>query len=375
MTRRTSLTATPAKAVMGKKALIAMSGGVDSSVAAFLTKQAGYDCIGVTMKLFQTEDIGVSRAKTCCSLDDVEDARSVARRLGIPYYVFNFSRDFKAQVIERFVAAYESGATPNPCIDCNRYLKFERLFQRARELGCEAIVTGHYARIEKQNGRYILKKALDKSKDQSYVLYMLTQEQLAHIRFPLGALSKSEVRRIAEAQGFCNSEKPDSQDICFISDGDYVAFFEQYTGKPYPTGDILDLSGQVIGQHRGAVRYTAGQRKGLGLALNKPVYVCRKDMTANTVTVGPEQSLYSQELWADDVNWIATDHLSGPMRVYAKIRYRQTEQPSTVYPDKSGKIRLLFDKPQRAVTAGQAAVLYNGDIVVGGGTILKTVQF
>jgi tRNA-specific 2-thiouridylase len=188
-------------------------------------------------------------------------------------------------------------------------------------------------------------------------------------------LGKLEVRSIAEAQGFCNSEKPDSQDICFISDGDYVAFFEQYTGKPYPTGDILDLSGQVIGQHRGAVRYTAGQRKGLGLALNKPVYVCRKDMTANTVTVGPEQSLYSQELWADDVNWIATDHLSGPMRVYAKIRYRQTEQPSTVYPDKSGKIRLLFDKPQRAVTAGQAAVLYNGDIVVGGGTILKTVQF
>ena len=174
---------------MGKKALIAMSGGVDSSVAAFLTKQAGYDCIGVTMKLFQTEDIGVSRAKTCCSLDDVEGAGSVARRLGIPYYVFNFSRDFKVQVIDRFAAAYESGATPNPCIDCNRYLKFERLFQRARELGCEAIVTGHYARIEKQNGRYILKKALDKSKDQSYVLYMLTQEQLAHIRFPLGALS------------------------------------------------------------------------------------------------------------------------------------------------------------------------------------------
>jgi tRNA-specific 2-thiouridylase len=305
----------------------------------------------------------------------VEDAGSVARRLGIPYYVFNFSRDFKAQVIERFAAAYESGATPNPCIDCNRYLKFERLFQRARELGCEAIVTGHYARIEKQNGRYILKKALDKSKDQSYVLYMLTQEQLAHIRFPLGELGKLEVRSIAEAQGFCNSEKPDSQDICFIPDGDYAAFLEQYTGKPYPTGDVLDLSGHVIGQHRGAVRYTTGQRKGLGLALNEPVYVCRKDMTANTVTVGPEQSLYSQELWADDVNWIATDHLSAPMRVYAKIRYRQTEQPATVCPDESGKIRLLFDKPQRAITAGQAAVLYNSDIVVGGGTILKTVQF
>ena len=275
----------------------------------------------------------------------MEDARSVARHLGIPYYVFNFSRDFKAQVIERFVAAYESGATPNPCINCNCYLKFERLFQRARELGGETIVTGHYARIEKQNGRYILKKALDKSKDQSYALYMLTQEQLAHIRFPLGELSKSEVRSIAESRGFCNSEKPDSQGICFILGGDYAAFLEQYTSKPYPTGDILDLSGQVIGRHRGVVRYTTGQRKGLGLALNKPVYVCRKDMTANTVTVGPEQSLYSQELWTDDVNWIANGHLSAPMQVYAKIRYRQTEQPATVCPDESGKIRLLFDKP------------------------------
>ena len=369
MTPRTSLIAVPVKAVMGKRALIAMSGGVDSSVAAFLTKQAGYDCIGVTMKLIQNEDIGVSKVKTCCSLDDVEDARSVARHLGIPYYTFNFSRDFKVQVIDRFVAAYESGTTPNPCIDCNRYLKFGCLFQRAKALGFETIATGHYARIEMRSGRYILKKALDKSKDQSYVLYMLTQEQLAHIRFPLGALSKSEVRRIAEAQGFCNSEKLDSQDICFIPDGDYAAFLEQYTGKPYPTGDVLDLFGQVIGHHRGAVQYTTGQRKGLGLALNKPVYVCHKDMTANTVTVGPEQSLYSQELWADDVNWTAIDHLSVPMRVYAKIRYRQTEQPSTVYPDESGKIRLRFDKPQRAITAGQAVVFYDGDTVVGGGMI------
>lgn len=369
MTRRTSLAAVPVKAVMGKKALIAMSGGVDSSVAAFLTKQAGYDCIGVTMKLFQNEDIGVSRAKACCSLDDAEDARSVARHLGIPYYVFNFSRDFEAQVIDRFAAAYESGATPNPCIDCNRCLKFDRLFQRARALGCEVIVTGHYARIEIQNGRYLLKKALDKSKDQSYVLYMLTQEQLAHIRFPLGELSKSEVRSIAEAQGFCNAEKPDSQDICFIPDGDYAAFLERRTGRIYSTGDILDLSGQVIGRHRGAVRYTIGQRKGLGLAMNRPVYVCRKDMAENTVTVGPEQSLYNRELWADDVNWIAIDRPSAPMRVHAKIRYRQTERPAAVYSDEWGKIRLLFDKPQRAITAGQAVVLYDRDTVVGGGMI------
>ena len=201
------------------------------------------------------------------------------------------------------------------------------------------------------------------------MLYSLTQEQLAHVRFPLGELSKSEVRSIAEAQGFCNAEKPDSQDICFVPDGDYAAFLERYTGKPYPSGDVLDLSGQVIGQHRGAVRYTIGQRKGLGLALNEPVYVCRKDMTANTVTVGPEQTLFDRELLANDMNWISIDRLSKPMRVYAKIRYRQTEQPATVYPDENGKIRILFDKPQQAVTAGQAVVLYDGDTVVGGGVI------
>jgi tRNA-specific 2-thiouridylase len=358
---------------MGRKALIAMSGGVDSSVAAFLMKQAGYDCVGVTMKLFQNEDAGVSRTRTCCSLDDVEDARSVARRLGILYYVFNFSEEFKSQVIGRFIAAYESGTTPNPCIDCNRYLKFDRLFQRARELGCEAVVTGHYARIEMQDDRYVLKKAVDRSKDQSYVLYSLTQEQLTHVRFPLGELSKSEVRSIAEAHGFCNAEKPDSQDICFVPDGDYAAFLERYTGKFYPSGDVLDLSGQVIGQHRGAVRYTIGQRKGLGLALNEPVYVCCKDMAANTVTVGPGRALLSRELWADDMNWISIDCLSKPMRAYAKIRYRQTEQPATVYPDERGKIRILFDKPQRAVTAGQAVVLYNGDTVVGGAKICKLI--
>ena len=357
---------------MGKKALIAMSGGVDSSVAAFLLKQAGYDCIGVTMKLFQMRISG--KAKTCCSLDDVEDARGVARRLGIPYYVFNFSEDFKTQVIGRFISAYENGATPNPCIDCNRYLKFGCLFQRARELGCDTIATGHYARIEMQDGRYILKKALDRSKDQSYVLYSLTQEQLAHVRFPLGGLSKVEVRSIAEAQGFYNAEKPDSQDICFVPDGNYTAFLERYTGKLYSSGDVLDLSGQVIGQHQGAVRYTIGQRKGLGLALNKLVYVCRKDMAANTVTVGPDQALYTQELWADDVNWISVDRLSAPMRVCAKIRYRQAEQPATAYPDADGKIRLFFDKPQRAVTAGQAVVLYDGDMVVGGGAILDAIQ-
>lgn len=352
------------------KVLIAMSGGVDSSVAAFLMKEQGCECIGATMKLFHNEDIGVSRTKTCCSLEDVEDARLVALRLGIPYYVFNFSDDFKGQVIDRFISSYERGATPNPCIDCNRYLKFERLYERTRILGCDAIVTGHYARIEQENGRWLLKKSLDESKDQSYVLYSLTQEQLAHTRMPLGAMHKSETRRIAEEQGFYNADKPDSQDICFVPDGDYARFMEQFTGKHYPAGDFLDRSGKVVGTHSGAVRYTLGQRKGLGLALGAPVYVCGKDMQANTVTVGPESELFDRIVYAEDVNWIAIPALTGPLRVTARTRYHQAEQQATVYPAENG-FRLEFDQPQRAPTPGQAAVLYQGDVVLGGGTITR----
>ena len=355
------------------KVLIAMSGGVDSSVAAFLMKEQGCECIGATMKLFHNEDIGVSRTKTCCSLEDVEDARLVALRLGIPYYVFNFSDDFKGQVIDRFISSYERGATPNPCIDCNRYLKFERLYERARILGCDAIVTGHYARIEQENGRWLLKKSLDESKDQSYVLYSLTQEQLAHTRMPLGAMHKSETRRIAEEQGFYNADKPDSQDICFVPDGDYEKFMEDFTGKHYPDGDFLDTEGRKVGTHKGAVRYTIGQRKGLGLAMGAPVYVCAKDMEANTVTVGPEELLFDRIVYADEVNWIAIPALTEPLRVTARTRYHQTEQPATVYPAGEDGFRLEFDEPQRAPTAGQAVVLYQGDVVLGGGTI-KSVE-
>lgn len=355
---------------MSEKALIAMSGGVDSSVAAYLTRQAGHDCIGAIMKLFHNEDAGIDCTRTCCSLEDVEDARGVARRLGIPFYVFNFSREFKAQVMDRFAAAYESGATPNPCIDCNRYLKFDRLLRRAMELGCGTVVTGHYARVEKREGRYLLKKALDESKDQSYVLYAMTQEQLAHVRFPLGELTKAEVRRFAEEQGFCNADKPDSQDICFVPDGDYAALLERYTGRAYPAGDFLDLEGRVIGRHCGAVRYTVGQRRGLGLSQGERVYVQGKDMEKNTVTVGPDQELYRRELLAGDMNWIAMDALTAPLRVKAKIRYRQVEQPATVYPEENGLNRIVFDAPQRAITPGQAVVLYDGDIVLGGGTVL-----
>ena len=352
------------------KVLIAMSGGVDSSVAAFLMKEQGCQCIGATMKLFHNEDIGVKRTKTCCSLEDVEDARSVAFHLGIPYYVFNFSDDFKGQVIDRFIAAYERGATPNPCIDCNRYLKFERLYERARILGCDAIVTGHYARIEQENGRWLLKKSLDESKDQSYVLYSLTQEQLAHTRLPLGAMHKSETRRIAEEQGFYNADKPDSQDICFVPDGDYAGFIARFTGHDCSAGDFVDEEGHVLGRHKGIVHYTVGQRKGLGIAADAPLYVKQIDAASNRVVLSGNESLFSRELTANDFNWIAYDVPPRELRASARVRYHQREQAATVTVLGDGRVHLVFDEPQRAITPGQAVVLYDGDTVLGGGTIL-----
>ena len=354
---------------MMDKVLIAMSGGVDSSVAAFLMKQQGCACIGATMKLFHNEDIGVKSSKACCSLEDVEDARSVAFRLGIPYYVFNYADDFRGQVIGRFIAAYERGATPNPCIDCNRYLKFKRLYERARILGCGAIVTGHYARIEWENGRWLLKKALDASKDQSYVLYSLTQEQLAHTRLPLGAMHKSETRRIAEEQGFYNADKPDSQDICFVPDGDYAGFIARYTGRGCPAGDFVDESGAVLGRHKGIIHYTVGQRRGLGIAADAPLYVKRIDAQENRVVLSGNAALFSRELTARDFNWIAFDTPPHTLRAAARVRYHQREQAATVTALPDGRVRLVFDEPQRAVTPGQAVVLYDGDSVLGGGTI------
>ena len=358
-----------------KKALIAMSGGVDSSVAAYLTQQAGFDCIGVTMRLYDNLPDEGCDSRTCCSLEDVEDARSVARRLGMPFYAFNFKADFREKVIEKFIHCYECGLTPNPCIECNRHLKFDHLLRRGMELGCDCVVTGHYAQImqDAQTGRYILYKAADKSKDQSYVLYSLTQQQLSHTLFPLGGLTKNEARTIAEEQGFINARKHDSQDICFVPDGDYVAFMERYTGKDYPAGNFLDLNGNVVGQHQGAVRYTLGQRKGLGLAMGAPVYVCAKDMEQNTVTVGPNEALYATSLLANDWNWFPFPELTAPLHVSAKARYNQPPQPATVYPEAGGTARVVFDTPQRALTPGQAVVLYDGDMVVGGGTIIKVL--
>ena len=356
-----------------EKALIGMSGGVDSSVAAHLTMAAGYDCIGATMKLYtnQAEEADSS----CYSLDDVEDARSVAFRLAIPFYVFNFSQDFRTQVMDAFVCAYENGLTPNPCIACNRHLKFDRFLRRARELNCEKVVTGHYAQIayDEASGRYLLKKAADEAKDQTYFLYTLTQDQLAHTLFPLGGLTKEEVRAIAQAQGFVNAKKRDSQDICFVPDGDYLAFMQRYTGKHYPQGSYLDLQGNVVGTHKGAVGYTLGQRKGLGIALGAPMYVCAKDMTANTVTVGPNEALFHRSLVAADWNWIAIDALTQPLRVKAKVRSRMAEADATVYPEENGLARVEFDQPQRAITPGQAVVLYDGNTVIGGGTITDVI--
>ena len=354
-----------------KKALIAMSGGVDSSVAAFLIKQQGLDATGVTMKLYDNEDIGIARENTCCSDDDIADARAVCARLSIPYYVFNFRDDFNTEVIDRFIKAYENGSTPNPCIDCNRYIKFERLMRRMAELNMDYVVTGHYARIEydEERKRYLLKKALDDKKDQSYVLYSLTQEQLSHTLFPLGSLNKDEVRKIAEENGFVNAKKHDSQDICFVPDGKYAEFIEGYTGKKYECGDFVDRDGKRLGEHKGIIRYTIGQRKGLGLALPAPMYVLEKDLNNNKVVLGFNDDLFTKELYAEDINFIYIKEINEPIRVSAKVRYNQKEQPETVERD-GDRLHIVFDEPQRAICKGQAVVLYDGDIVVGGGKIM-----
>lgn len=348
------------------KVLIAMSGGVDSAVAAHQIQVLGYSCIGATMQLYFNPN------KTTT---DIADAKAVADRLAIPFHVLNFQQEFCSHVIEPFIRSYETGTTPNPCIQCNRYLKFDQLLRKAMDLGCDYIATGHYARIcyEETSGRYLLKKAADPSKDQSYVLYSLTQEQLKHTLLPLGELTKDQVRAIAQENGFVNAHKQDSQDICFVPDGDYAAFMERYTGKAYPKGDFLNQNGDVVGQHNGAIRYTLGQRKGLGLAMGAPMYVCDKNMENNTVTVGPNEALYATSLLANDWNWFPFPALELPMEVMARARYNQKEQPATVYPEENGAARVVFHNPQRALTPGQAVVLYQGNLVIGGGTITSVI--
>ena len=353
-----------------KKAIIAMSGGVDSSVAAYFMKKNGYDCIGVTMKLYDNSDIFVPTEKTCCSADDVEDARNVANKLNIPYYVFDFKGEFSEKVIDKFVSTYENGGTPNPCIDCNRYLKFKKLMDKMNELSFDYVVTGHYASVEEKDGRFLLKRGKDISKDQSYVLYSLTQEQLSHIILPLGEYTKDEIREIAKDNGFVNAHKKDSQDICFVPDGDYASFIKKRTGKNYPDGSFINVNGEVIGTHSGIINYTVGQRKRLGVAFGEPMYVCNVNPFDNTVTLGKNENLFTKELTASDINLITVDRIDGEMRVTAKVRYKHTEQPATVTQLDDNTIKVVFDEPQRAITKGQAVVLYDGDYVVGGGTIV-----
>ena len=356
------------------KALIAMSGGVDSSVAAKLMLDAGYECIGCTMKLYNNPDAGIE-SRTCCSLKDVEDARSVAVRLNIPYYVFNYMEEFRSCVMEKFARAYTAGLTPNHCIDCNRFLKFGALYERARELGCDRIVTGHYARIRQRNGKYELLRAKDPKKDQSYVLYNLTQEQLAHTCFPLGGYEKTHTREIAEESGFLNSHKRDSQDICFVPDGRYTEAVSRILACEPEPGPFLDLEGRTIGRHKGIIYYTIGQHKHLGLNQpDFPLYVVAIDPVRNAVIVGPSEALFRREAAVTDANWISGEIPAAPFRCRIKVRYRQEAQPGLVTPTGEKTFSVLFDEPQRAITGGQSAVLYglgeDADVVLGGGILL-----
>lgn len=357
-----------------KKALIAMSGGVDSSLAAKLMIDNGFECIGCTMKLYHNEDAGLKCSRTCCSLEDVEDARNIAYKLGMPFYVFNFTDVFREKVIRKFTESYERGITPNPCIDCNRYMKFEKLFERAKILNCDCIVTGHYARIEEKDGKFILKKAVDETKDQSYVLYSMTQEQLKHTIFPLGGMRKSKVRAIAEENDFVNAEKPDSQDICFVPNGDYAKVIELHTKTPSAEGNFVDKQGNVIGHHKGIIHYTLGQRKGLGISSSDPLYVCDICPKSNNIVLGCNEDLFKNEADVFDFNWISGTAPQSKFRCKVKIRYRQAEQWATITPTGANTVHIVFDNPQRAITPGQAAVLYDGDTVLGGGTIQRHPQ-
>jgi tRNA-specific 2-thiouridylase len=350
---------------MGNRALIAMSGGVDSAAAAILMQEAGFECIGVTMKLI------ASGGSKCCSLEDINDARNAAWKLGIPHYVLNYTQEFTRHVIEPFIESYEKGETPNPCIECNRSLKFPLLLKRALELEAETLVTGHYARIEKSADRWLLKKGLDSKKDQSYVLYMLNQSELSHTAFPLGSLSKEDARKTAAGRGLQNANKKESQDICFVEDGDYAAFIESYTGRQYPPGDITGTDGNTIGQHRGLIRYTLGQRRGVGVACNKPVYVAAKNTAGNTLVVGDESSLYAKTCTVKKINLISCDSLDSPLKLGVKTRYLQKENAAMVEQTAEDTIHVEFEEPQRAITPGQAAVFYDGELVIGGGTIVK----
>ena len=342
-----------------------MSGGVDSSACAQIIKNEGHECVGATMKL---------NGASCTSEQDVIDAAKVCEKLKIAHHVVDFSKDFDKYVIKNFISAYESGATPNPCIECNFHLKFDKLFDYATELGCDHIATGHYAITEydEKYGRIVLKKAKNAKKDQSYVLYRLSKDKVSKAIFPLGKMeSKDEAREALSMLGLEFSQKKESQDICFVPDGDYAKFIENYTKKTYPEGDFVTTDGKLLGKHKGIIRYTIGQRKGLGLALPHSMYVVKKDLAKNEVVIGENEDLFSRELWADNVNLIAVDNIDLPIKIKAKVRYNQEEKSAEACM-KNGFLHVIFDEPQRAICKGQSVVLYDGDVVIGGGIISKT---
>lgn len=358
---------------MGKRVVIGMSGGVDSSVAAYLLKKQGYEVIGVTMQIWQEEEIDVQEENGgCCGLSAVYDARRVANQLDIPYYVMNFRKEFQKNVIDYFIHEYLEARTPNPCIACNRYVKWEALLKRSMDIGADYIATGHYARVVKlPNGRYTLKQSATLAKDQTYALFNLTQEQLAHTLMPVGDYTKEEIRRIAEEIQLMVANKPDSQEICFVPDDDYAKFIEEETGKEIPEGNFVDLDGNVLGKHKGIIHYTIGQRKGLGLALGKPVFVVDIKKETNEVVIGDNTDVFAKGLVADRVNFMSIASLEGEMRVRAKVRYNHRGADCTIRMIGDDLIECIFDEPQRAITPGQAVVFYEDDYVVGGAIIKK----